>query len=113
MAIGLKIMSNLTSVKAMPEITLSTGARFTSAAGASILDASTKAHVSLPYSCRTGRCSTCKCKVISGNTSALQQEMGLTAEEKAKAQETLMFLTEKRDGTVKGRAVYNGKPTRE
>lgn len=76
-------MSDLMPVKAMPEITLSTGARFTSAAGASILDASTKAHVSLPYSCRTGRCSTCKCKVISGNTSALQQEIGLTAEEKA------------------------------
>lgn len=76
-------MSDLTSVKAMPEITLSTGARFTSPAGASILDASTKAHVSLPYSCRTGRCSTCKCKVISGNTSALQQEIGLTAAEQA------------------------------
>ncbi len=37
----------------------------------------------------------------------------LTAQEKAKAQDALMFLTEKRDGTVKGRAVYNGKPTRE
>ena len=24
-----------------------------------------------------------------------------------------MFLTEKRDGTVKGRMVYNDKPTRE
>ena len=24
-----------------------------------------------------------------------------------------MFLTEKRDGTIKGRMVYNGKPTRE
>ena len=33
-------------------------------------------------------------------------------EEKAKAMEALMFLTEKRDGTIKGRAVYNGKPTR-
>ena len=27
--------------------------------------------------------------------------------------EALMFLTEKRDKTVKGRMVYNGKPTRE
>jgi hypothetical protein len=25
----------------------------------------------------------------------------------------LMFLTEKRDKSVKGRMVYNGKPTRE
>jgi hypothetical protein len=30
-----------------------------------------------------------------------------------KAQIALMFLTEKRDKSVKGRMVYNGKPTRE
>ena len=36
----------------------------------------------------------------------------LTQEEKRKAVEALMFLTEKRDGTIKGRMVYNGKPTR-
>eukprot|EP00980_Cylindrotheca_fusiformis_P030969 scaffold25690_cov333-Cylindrotheca_fusiformis.AAC.1 len=33
--------------------------------------------------------------------------------EKRKAMEALMFLTEKRDGTIKGRMVYNGKPTRD
>jgi Reverse transcriptase (RNA-dependent DNA polymerase) len=33
--------------------------------------------------------------------------------ERKKAQMELMFLTEKRDKTVKGRMVYNGKPTRE
>jgi hypothetical protein len=37
----------------------------------------------------------------------------LTAGEKKKAQQALMFLCEKRDGTIKGRMVYNGKPTRE
>ena len=37
----------------------------------------------------------------------------MTPSEKKKAQEALMFLTEKRDGTIKGRMVYNGKPTRE
>jgi hypothetical protein len=37
----------------------------------------------------------------------------LTPGEKRKAVEALMFLTEKRDGTIKGRMVYNGKPTRE
>ena len=37
----------------------------------------------------------------------------LTPEEKAQAMEALMFLTEKYDATVKGRLVYNGKPTRE
>jgi len=34
-------------------------------------------------------------------------------EEKAQAMEALMFLQEKKDGTMKGRMVYNGKPTRE
>ena len=37
----------------------------------------------------------------------------LTPEERRKAVEALMFLTEKRDGSIKGRMVYNGKPTRE
>ena len=37
----------------------------------------------------------------------------MTAEEKRKAQAALMFLTEKRNGEVKGRMVFNGKPTRE
>ena len=37
----------------------------------------------------------------------------LSSRERMKAQETLLFLTENRDGTIKGRAVYNGKPTRD
>lgn len=37
----------------------------------------------------------------------------MTPSERRKAQEALMFLTEKRDGRIKGRMVYNGKPTRE
>jgi hypothetical protein len=37
----------------------------------------------------------------------------LTAEEKRKTVDALMFISEKRDKTVKGRMVYNGKPTRE
>jgi hypothetical protein len=37
----------------------------------------------------------------------------MTQIERRKAQQALMFLEEKRDGTVKGRMVYNGKPTRE
>ena len=36
----------------------------------------------------------------------------LTPSEKEKAMDALMLLTEKRDGTIKGRMVYNGKPTR-
>jgi hypothetical protein len=37
----------------------------------------------------------------------------LTPSEKEKALEALMFLTEKRDKSIKGRMVANGKPTRE
>ena len=37
----------------------------------------------------------------------------LTKQEKERAQQALMLLTEKRDGSIKGRAVYNGKPTQE
>ena len=37
----------------------------------------------------------------------------MSASEKSKAQEALMFLSEKKSGVVKGRTVYNGKPTRE
>lgn len=67
----------------MAEIILSSGTRFSIEQGVSILDAAAKAAVSLPYSCKSGRCSTCKCKVISGETIALQEETGLSAAEKA------------------------------
>ena len=37
----------------------------------------------------------------------------MTDEERRKAVEALLFSTEKRDKTIKGRMVYNGKPTRD
>ena len=37
----------------------------------------------------------------------------VTTGERRKAMTALMFLTEKHDSTIKGRMVYNGKPTRE
>jgi hypothetical protein len=37
----------------------------------------------------------------------------MTQQERKKAQDAIMFLAEKRDGSIKGRMVYNGKPTRE
>ena len=37
----------------------------------------------------------------------------LTQKEREKAQQALMFITEKKDGSIKGRMVYNGKPTCE
>jgi hypothetical protein len=36
----------------------------------------------------------------------------LSKREKQRAMEALMFLTEKKSGEIKGRVVYNGKPTR-
>ena len=37
----------------------------------------------------------------------------LTKQEHERAQLALGYLTKKRDGTIKGRMVFNGKPTRE
>ena len=37
----------------------------------------------------------------------------MTSNERRRSQIALAFLTEKRDGEIKGRVVYNGKPTRE
>lgn len=67
----------------MPEIILASGARFAIESGTSILDAAAMAKVSLPYSCKSGRCSTCKCKVVRGETTLLQDETGLSDAEKA------------------------------
>lgn len=57
--------------------------KFDSSQGESIWIAAANSGFTIPYSCRNGRCSTCKCKVISGETVALQAEVGLTLEEKA------------------------------
>jgi CDP-4-dehydro-6-deoxyglucose reductase len=48
----------------------------------SLLEAAQRAGVTLPYSCRTGRCSTCKALVRSGETLALHDEAGLTVTER-------------------------------
>ena len=47
-----------------------------------MLDAASRAGVVIPYSCRTGRCSTCKCRVISGTTVAKADELGLSTSER-------------------------------
>jgi CDP-4-dehydro-6-deoxyglucose reductase len=67
----------------VPQIKNSHGLEFEAQAGESILDAALRAGVSLPYSCRTGRCSTCKCRIESGDTYALHPETGLTPAELA------------------------------
>ena len=67
----------------MLALTLTSGKTFQSAQGVSILDAAAKGKIIIPYSCKTGRCSTCKCKVVTGETKALFAELGLTDLEKA------------------------------
>ena len=59
------------------------GKAFSQSAGQTLLDAAAKSGIGLPYSCKTGRCSTCKCKVLSGQSVATVEELGLTSEEKA------------------------------
>ncbi|AWB33045.1 NAD(P)H-flavin reductase [Orrella marina] len=67
----------------MPIVRLSSGAEFESSADSPILDEASRSNITLPYSCKSGRCSTCKCKVLSGTTFALHPETGLTDQEKS------------------------------
>ena len=67
----------------MPVVKLSNGREFSAAVGDSLVDTALSAGITLPHSCKTGRCSTCKCKVLQGETTALQTETGLTDAEKA------------------------------
>lgn len=67
----------------MPVVKLSNGREFSATAGISLVDGALSAGITLPHSCKTGRCSTCKCKVLQGETTALQTENGITDAEKA------------------------------
>lgn len=66
----------------MTIITISSGRSFESEPGEVLLDAAKRGGVTIGYSCRTGRCSSCKSKVVSGTTARLQDELGLNADEK-------------------------------
>lgn len=67
----------------MARITLTVGPSFVAEAGMTILDAAMRAGTPLPYSCKAGRCSTCRCKIIRGSTTAVLPESGLTDAEKS------------------------------
>ena len=54
------------------------GRHFLANGGESLLDAALRQGIQLPFSCRTGRCSSCKCRVESGHTVVLKDETGLT-----------------------------------
>jgi CDP-4-dehydro-6-deoxyglucose reductase len=66
----------------MQSITLKNGKVFEASETDSLLTAARKSNINLPYSCNIGRCCTCKCKVISGETVADLPETGLTQQEK-------------------------------
>jgi CDP-4-dehydro-6-deoxyglucose reductase len=63
----------------MTVIRISSGKDFESAEGESILNAALRSGIVFPYSCRNGRCGTCKGRLISGSTTILQDELGLSA----------------------------------
>jgi CDP-4-dehydro-6-deoxyglucose reductase, E3 len=65
----------------MHKITLSSNATFTANADQSLIDAAQMSGIALPYSCRNGRCSTCKCRIL-GPSNILFDELGLSEKEK-------------------------------
>ncbi|MBO9688653.1 FAD-binding oxidoreductase [Roseateles chitosanitabidus] len=67
----------------MHTVTISSGKTFEAQSSESLLDAALRQGVVLDYSCRTGRCSSCKGRVRSGETVAAHDELGLSAEDKA------------------------------
>ena len=58
------------------------GLSFSQIDGESILTSSEEAGFSFPYSCRNGRCSSCKCRVIQGDTECFGEELGLSQDQK-------------------------------
>lgn len=66
----------------MAKIRTQSGRFFEQLENESIHSSAQKAGINFEYSCKTGRCSSCKCKLISGNTDTYSDELGLSAEEK-------------------------------
>jgi len=65
----------------MPIITTQNGESFKAPQDTPIIQAAANAGLQIPYSCKTGRCSTCRCKVLSGETMAFGPETGLSEAE--------------------------------
>ena len=67
----------------MPLIRIANGPQFEAQPGETVLAAALRAGVALAYSCRTGRCSTCRCTIESGESLALADESGLEPADRA------------------------------
>ena len=64
-------------------VTLANQKRFTAPPGVSLLDAATSAGLALPHSCRSGRCSSCKARVLRGQVFPLRPDTVLSPAERA------------------------------
>jgi CDP-4-dehydro-6-deoxyglucose reductase, E3 len=68
----------------MFRINLKNDTHFLCAPEDTVLIGAQKVNITLDYSCKTGRCQSCKAKVIKGSSVAVIDEIGLSAEEKSK-----------------------------
>jgi CDP-4-dehydro-6-deoxyglucose reductase, E3 len=69
------------AVHRMPVVTLSNHTCFDSEPGTSVLDAALARGVVLEHSCRTGRCGSCKARVVHGKSTMLRDATSLTTDE--------------------------------
>lgn len=67
----------------MPSVLLRSGRRFNAEPGSTLLAAAQAAGINLPYSCKTGRCNSCRCQVVSGASTVISAELGLTDDERS------------------------------
>mgnify|MGYP000467525989 CR=1 FL=1 len=68
----------------MFKINLKNDIHFLCASEDTFLNGAQKENITLDHSCKTGRCQSCKAKVISGTSIATVDETGLSDEDKAK-----------------------------
>ena len=66
----------------MPTVLLANDKSFTATADACVLDAARQAGLVLEHSCRTGRCGTCRARVLEGCVVALKPDLALTTAER-------------------------------
>jgi len=68
----------------MFKIHLKNDLHFSCSADDTILNGALKENITLDHSCKTGRCQSCKAKVVSGTSDATVDEIGLTEIDKSK-----------------------------
>lgn len=67
----------------MPRVALANGTEFSAEPGMTILDAALAQGIVLEHGCRTGRCGSCKARVVAGTTTPLRPSLSLTSAEAA------------------------------